>query len=473
MDSETPTAEPGTEGVRRRPLIYGCFAGFLLLVCAAASLYFALNGDAEPDGSATAVIAEPTQRASATPSVLNEEIIPPESIFPGRIAFTTGGQLGTVGSIGDEPRIIGDGDEHRYLFPAWAPDGRNLAVLGTTDRGAGVFVLQDEVEGEITELYFSESDAPIYIYWRPDGGAVSYIAPGERSLNLWLSPPHGGEEPLLLAEGQPLYWDWADEHSRLFVHTGTPITGAQLSLVEVDGTAESEDDPSEPGFFQAPAVSSDGAYVAFAELDEGERQLTVSDLENGERQSTPHEGTVAMGWSPTEPRLAFISPRGGALRALQNFYGPLRLLDAQTGDVRMLVDETVLAFFWSPDGQKIAYFTPGLGEQVASAPSRARRSLSGKVRRQDDELQLSLSIVHVESGGSQHMVVFRPTDLFLQQFLPFFDQYALSHRLWSPDSAALVLPMLEDDRARIYVAAITGDRLRHVADGEMAFWSPR
>ncbi|MFW6068068.1 MAG: hypothetical protein ACOC9E_00655 [Chloroflexota bacterium] len=473
MDNESPIAPPGPQGDRRRRLALGCLAGFMSLLCSGAALLFFLRTDNPPDGTATPIVVEATQAPSVTSTVVIEGTVAIGTRFPGRIAFTDGGMLGTIGAAGEDLRLIGDGEERAYQFPAWAPDGQRVAVLGSGDEGAGVYVLQDEVDGEATELYASENGAPIYIYWRPDGGAVSYIASGERAINLWLSPADGEEEPLLLAEGQPLYWDWVDEDSRLFVHTGTPVTGAELSFVEIAGIGESEFDSSDPGFFQAPGVSSNGAHIAFAELDDDERRLTVSNVENGERQSTQHQGVVAMGWSPTEPTLAYISPRDGARRAFQNFYGPLRLLDAETGEVTLLVDETVLAFFWSPDGEKIAYFTPGLGEQMASARSTIGTSIRGKVRRQSDDLRLSLSVVHVASGGSQHVVEFRPTNLFVRQFLPFFDQYALSHRLWSPDSTALVLPILEDDRARIYVAAIGGGDVRHLTDGDMAFWSPR
>lgn len=473
MDDESHSAGPEPESDRRRRLALGCLAGFMLLLCSGAALYFALREDSLPDGTATPVVVKATQTSPVTATVVIEGTVPIGRRYPGRVAFTDGGMLGTIGAAGEERRIIGDGEERVYQFPAWAPDGERVAVLGSGNTGAGVYVLRDEVESEATELYASEEGAPIYIYWRPDGGAVSYIASGERAINLWLSPADGDEAPLLLAEGQPLYWDWVDDNSRLFVHTGTPVTGAELSLVEVAGVSESELDASDPGFFQAPGVSNDGAHIAFAELDEGERRLTVSNVESGEQQSTQHQGVVAMGWSPTEQTLAYISPRDGARRAFQNFYGPLRLFDAETGEVTLLVDETVLAFFWSPDGEKIAYFTPGLEQQVASALPDIRASVLGKGRRQDDELRLSLSVVHVANGGSQHIVEFRPTDLFVQQFLPFFDQYALSHRLWSPDSAALVLPILDDDRARIYVAEIGGNDVRRLTDGEMAFWSPR
>jgi TolB protein len=61
--------------------------------------------------------------------------------------------------------------------------------------------------------------------------------------------------------------------------------------------------------------------------------------------------------------------------------------------------------------------------------------------------------------------------LFVSQFLPFFDQYALSHRLWSPDSSALVLPARVEGASQIMLFPADGGEPRPVAPGSMAFWS--
>ena len=59
----------------------------------------------------------------------------------------------------------------------------------------------------------------------------------------------------------------------------------------------------------------------------------------------------------------------------------------------------------------------------------------------------------------------------MNQFLPFFDQYALSHRLWSPDSEALVLPVKRAGVSEITVVPIDGAQPVTLAAGEIAFWS--
>ena len=64
-------------------------------------------------------------------------------------------------------------------------------------------------------------------------------------------------------------------------------------------------------------------------------------------------------------------------------------------------------------------------------------------------------------------------DLFAAQVLPYFDQYALSHRIWSPDSRSIALPVAAADGTTgiIVIPADGGDPTR-VADGVAAAWSP-
>lgn len=74
------------------------------------------------------------------------------------------------------------------------------------------------------------------------------------------------------------------------------------------------------------------------------------------------------------------------------------------------------------------------------------------------------------SGRQQPLLSFSPSPIFLSQFIPFFDQYALSHRLWSPASDAIVLPMVDGDgNSGIYVVSAGSGEATRVADGTMAF----
>ena len=62
---------------------------------------------------------------------------------------------------------------------------------------------------------------------------------------------------------------------------------------------------------------------------------------------------------------------------------------------------------------------------------------------------------------------------FISAFLPYFDQYALSHRLWAPDSSSILLPLIDaSGREQLVVIPSDGTAGRPVAGGVSGFWRP-
>ncbi len=420
--------------------------------------------------------AAPVTEEPAMPTAAPTQAASP--LADSRIAFVdAAGRMGTVAAAGGDERLIG-AEDAVLLFPAWSPDGRSLAAVGSTAEGPGVFAVADSDGAALTPLYVNRRGAPIYLYWSPDGQAVSFIANHDDGLALYLAPAQGGEEARLLATGSPFYWQWAEAGDELLIHSGASFPGARIAFLDVAAGGEPGDDLGAAGFFQAPGISAGGRYLAWAEVDNTRaRWLVVRQTESGEEQRLPHRGNIAMSWSPAGDRdlLAFVSPAAANRRAF-SYYGPLRLLDATSGEVGLLSDLTVLAFFWSPDGRYIAYITVAGqddGEQAAGGLTTVSLTESEPAAQQGN-LRLALWVVDVESGLGQQRLVFRPTAMYLTQFLPFFDQYALSHRIWSPDSAALVLPIAGDtpQEDTIYVVPAHAGAAYDVAKGTIAFWSP-
>jgi hypothetical protein len=61
----------------------------------------------------------------------------------------------------------------------------------------------------------------------------------------------------------------------------------------------------------------------------------------------------------------------------------------------------------------------------------------------------------------------------VNQLLPYFDQYALSHRVWAPDSRSIVLPLVDPaGRDRLFVLPADGSDGPPAIDAEIGFWSP-
>lgn len=396
-----------------------------------------------------------------------------------RIAIINGeGQIETMSPTGEDRRVLTlRSDNAFFQFPAWAPDGRRLAVVGGRSLGGGIYVLEDAARTgtlEERQIYFSNDNAPFYLYWSPDSRNVAFLANNARNLiGLNVVAGDGSDDSRLLATGSPFYWDWSNDGRQLLIHSGRTRSDKTLALIDIEGGTRAGN-LAVPGDFQAPGIGQDGRYWAFAEqaLD-GLSALVVVDTQTGERRIFEQAGSLALSWSPAQDHIAFTN---GAIDS-HPFWGPLRWLDVATEEIRLLSTQTVLAFFWSPDGRSIAFITLSRDENDDSInaykPDSRRRASRVAVApiRQPNRGMLTLSVVEVETGNGMRLLDFQPTAVYLSQFLPFFDQYALSHRIWSPDSGAIVLPVREDDSNTILIVPVDGGRPYRLADGEIAFWS--
>jgi TolB protein len=214
----------------------------------------------------------------------------------------------------------------------------------------------------------------------------------------------------------------------------------------------------------------DGRYRAFAVADaDGAKVRVVAEGSDGMgRREVGVFGAAALSFGPTGDEVAFIAP-AAAGRAVGLPVGPLRLLDAGSGAVRTLLAGSVVAFFWGPDGQTIAALQVPTGDDrvasIAATPIRQAVAAPG--------LRLRLTVVRVDNGAIRTQQVVQLADAFAAQVLPYFDQYALSHRLWAPDGSALALPVVgADGTTRVVEIRTDGSAPRPIADGLAAFWSP-
>ena len=422
-----------------------------------------------------------------------------------RIAFINlEGQLETTSPDGQERRTLSQANRF-FQFPAWSPDDRTIATIGGSRNGASVFAFRDEPGADMGKngsgqlLFNRRGQVPIYLNWAPNSSAISFIAiaPPQQSFGLHVvslgqseaegdaeGDPSNGRMHHTLAVGRPCFWDWSPDGDQILLHLG--FAGEQNSrLAFIDPykpqSIRQSDDIAQPGLFQSPGISHSGNYWAFARMNGEESQLVIDGRGFEERVTMEHHGLVALSWSPARDQLAFISPPGPARTA----YGPLTLLEPD-GEAAILTDEMVIAFFWSPDGRSIAYFTVastyehlrssiGLGRPMREKMEEEMPGGLLKEPKEEDErtLRLNLWVTDVETNEPRLMLTFQPLDIYINQFLPFFDQYAISHRIWSPDSNAIVLPVLDGEHAKVMVIPTNSpyERPQHIADGLMAFWS--
>ena len=416
------------------------------------------------DGGVTSETAVPPTTSPAT------ALQPSPELQIDRIVFVDdNGEIATISPDGNDRRTLTDTDK-RYQFPVWSPDGQYVAAIGGDRQGSGVYIVRDvENSPEPDERYFSRLQSPVYLYWSPDSTHLSFIANSlDGGMALYLAAASGGEENRVLSTGSPFYWNWTGSSEKVLIHSGGAGENSRLILLDVTGDTEDEE-IAHPGLFQSPAISGDGRFWAYAEEQQGGMSwLTIWDRNLDEVESYRHAGLVAMGWNLAANQLAMISGSPDSL----DFYGPLRLLNVETGEMQVINRDLVLGFFWSPDGRYLAYINvAGMTNDVQAAAKGQGLAKTAVLLQQDVPHSFLLHVVDTTTGEDRLLTQFQPTLMFLAQFLPYFDQYAHSHRLWSPDGRALVVPMRLDGRNQVVVVPTDGSDIQPIANGDMPFWS--
>jgi TolB protein len=184
----------------------------------------------------------------------------------------------------------------------------------------------------------------------------------------------------------------------------------------------------------------------------------------------PVFGTAAVAFDPVGDTIASIGPTQPGDARFTIPLGPLRLLDPASGKARTLVDGSVVSFWWSPDGTTIAALRVQPVATTASLTSSTAAS-SAAPSPAAGATEIRLLFVDVASGKIRSQSVVQPGQLFVDQFMTYFDQYALSHRLWAPDSSSFLLPVVERGGATRVEAAFPNGDPPVMIDGVIGFWS--
>jgi TolB protein len=248
----------------------------------------------------------------------------------------------------------------------------------------------------------------------------------------------------------------------LLVHTGgdnEAKEGHSVSVVDVE-SGKKQLVSRAPAAFGPPSWSSDGRWLAYGdqakEKDQDKATLMVAAADGSAPKSL---GTlpekITLEWSPTQPVLAVASSSFVGDPLLEE----LQIIDVPSGKTRTLVKDNFAAYFWSPNGERILYAKRKLGSDL-----------------------WTWVVAEVTSGKTYEIVDFVPSRPLLLVF-QYFDQYALSHRLWSPDSRYFVFTGMAGTEARpgeglrnptVYaVEAVEHASAKVLAAGHIAFWSPQ
>lgn len=375
----------------------------------------------------------------------------------GRRKLASGEMLQTIAY---SPQWVKSGQDF-YSWPVWSPDGNRVAcfraVNSETGPMDGLYIF-DARSSQVLHAYEEPGLRPIYAYWAPNSQSLAVLlgGPGAFSLGLW--PQSGAQKPKTVAQGSPFYFHWRMDGQALLAHTGGDVEakeGHSISLINVE-SGKRQLVSRAPSAFGPPSWSSDGHWLAYGDHTTEKAAVLVALADSSDPKSM---GTfpekIALQWSPTQPLLAVASSSFVGDPLLEE----LQVIDVPSGKTRTLVKDNFAAYFWSPDGTRILYAKRKLGTDL-----------------------WAWAIVEVKSGKTYEVVDFVPSRPLLLVF-QYFDQYALSHRLWSPDSKRFVFTGAVGSEARpmeglanpsVYtVEAVAQAKPKSLTRGHIAFWSPQ
>ena len=392
-----------------------------------------------------------------------------------RIAYVTlERQIRTVQPDGSDAVTISL-EDGSFAWPTWSPDGRTLVFSGVVSGGPGeprIGLYSYEADsGQLSELHVRQSgpnslvahNAPHYAFWSPNGEHLAFIGGMAGDLRLYLDDKEDAVGPRPTMDGGPMWFDWSADSRYLLVHQGVD----HFLITAEDGTTRRLAIPYDGPGYNVPAWRRSDSAMTFVSgrISEGYSLYTSGREAGSEPQPlTEVSGNTAFLWSPDSsalaitrgrPRRAFYSP------VVLRVYDGVRLFSPDRSAYTVEIEEPTIAFFWSPDSTKLAYLT------LTEAPG-----------------VLRWNILNGADGSRWPLADFLPSadQLVMVQF---FDQYAHSHSVWSPDSQSLVIAgrtatgavsaasRQPADQIIVLTTDPTNPTFQVIGDGYLGFWSPR
>jgi TolB protein len=382
----------------------------------------------------------------------------------GNIYVTIADRSFTLAITGDATTYW-EGPGLSYQRISWSPTGQlaYAAVSRSGDKASSKLYVV-EAPGQPAQIVGqSNNHFVIYIYWSPAPCAtgptcrqLAYLIEEDKDIGLRLVKMDGDKvENKVIGLGWPYYFSWSADGSSIVWHTGARNQEdgvARISRYSLS-SHETEILSQNPANFMAPAWSPpDNSWLGVATTDEGD-YLQLFGPEETIRLSTVPAGGAAFIWSPDGSQVAY------ALKENDNqpFYGPIYLYDVTTGDSRQLTDDglRVAAFFWDPVGQRLGYLT------LLSMPHDAR--------------WMQWRVFDTMDNSDRGFKAFNPSAQ-MKFVMSSFNQYAQSHRFWSPDGRYLVYGSRNELSRKEQVWLVDtqsndGNNAIYIDDGTMGFWS--
>lgn len=419
--------------------------------------------------------------AVAIPAANYEPLWPPVYEVNRIAVVTPNAQIRSYAPDGSNEVLISPAEGYS-TWPTWAPDGGSMVFSGVArdsdDRpvvtlyeyGLAERVPQPIYEGEPGFGGLLADGVLHYPLWSPDSAKLAFVAVTQaHGLTLFVKRMDAPRPPEYVLDQGPLWMSWSSDATTLAVHRSD-----DHFLLHVEDDLELSRVSLESTSYRVPAWRPGSAELTLSRpasrpTSRPENALYSAPITSSGLSLTQPIADVgaysAFLWSPDGAYLA-VADDARAVRymnASMFMYRQLRVLDSTGFSETARVLENVLAYFWSPDGSRIAVAV------VADA--------SGDMR---------WLLLDPATGATTELADFVPSREQLTMF-QFFDQYAYSHSLWSPDGRYLLFAgrlslqassadypsQSGGNRSRVFIidtGAISS--INALTDGVLAVWSP-
>lgn len=324
-------------------------------------------------------------------------------------------------------QALGPAQKARTTTAVWSPAGQWTAWSVDADSPGGVHELRVHDEDTDTTRVLAEALTAFYLCPSPCGRYLSHLSAGPLGLELAVSEIRSGDLRIV-ERGQPLFWAWSPDSTHIAVHVENRVL---ISPIDGGASVILSDDS---GSFTAPWWMSAGS-VAFVVED---RIVCAG-----------QDGALTTLFDQLDSGRFAVDPDGRRIAAVARTDNGQRLtvLDLLTSEKVTVTSEQTAGFYWSPSG----------------------RFLAALVQASSSELQWLV----FDGRGVSRLSPFRPGPSWMRSVLPFFEQYAHSHPVWSSDNTQLVVLSLDNDgRAEALIqgaeAPFTVERL---PDAHLAWWA--
>jgi Tol biopolymer transport system component len=352
-----------------------------------------------------------------------------------------------------------------YGLPTFSPDGKRIAYWSEGRKDAdNSFALwvYDLARQQATQIFESRTERIIYMSWLPDGQHLSFLISEPSGLSLILAEIKESSPVRIVTTGMPLYFDWGATAGELAVHTLALNSDhtEQVSLMSLTPTSQNVEKVLSSGRtpFKTPCWSPDGKHLAYIAKYHAESNIVVADADAKNPRSIVSlpVGENSFIWAPDSAHLAYstaITPQNPV------FHG-IKLVDIASTNSKWLTKNDVAAFFFAPDSRHLVYVgVPG------------------------ERPYYNWSVVDVQNGKEKSLGNFLTTPEESTAYR-FFDQLAVSHTIWSPDSSSFIFAGVRlvgspeqmmggaTPPPVAWIVPIDGSEPRQVSTAVIAFFAP-